>query len=298
VTMNGDLRRLIRGYLGDRTNAATPVNINPLGGGSHPVYRLSAGASRATWIAKSATASAERALKLLTDANIGNVPRLLASLTIDGGRLILLTDLPGEHGNFGDPVPSSVLRTLAKVHNRFGQHDRQHVGDQPAKQSRKHRLATMDAECLTGIIDTALGEPSHFIPDLPQRIAPIRHTLAKLIDETERFSHTLIHWDVHPGNILNAGDASSIIDWGSAQRGPAMLDLANLIAWGSADFETYIRERESIGGAIDQTDLRREFDWAVAVIQLKYLPFATKIRDHANTARMLGVVERYLASPV
>ncbi|HEV8220976.1 MAG TPA: phosphotransferase, partial [Streptosporangiaceae bacterium] len=43
---------------------------------------------------------------------------------------------------------------------------------------------------------------------------------------------TLLHGDVHPGNVLVTGHRATLIDWGSSRVGPAMLDLANLAAPG------------------------------------------------------------------
>jgi thiamine kinase-like enzyme len=39
---------------------------------------------------------------------------------------------------------------------------------------------------------------------------------------------TLLHGDVHPGNVLVHADQATLIDWGGSRIGPAALDLANL----------------------------------------------------------------------
>ena len=54
-----------------------------------------------------------------------------------------------------------------------------------------------------------------------------------------RLNVTLLHGDVHPGNIIGGDREARLIDWGSARIGPPMLDLANVTEPGSPGFAAY-----------------------------------------------------------
>lgn len=46
----------------------------------------------------------------------------------------------------------------------------------------------------------------------------------------------LLHWDLHPANVIMTGNGPVIIDWEGARRGPAVADVA--MTWviiGSSD---------------------------------------------------------------
>ena len=95
----------------------------------------------------------------------------------------------------------------------------------------------------------------------------------------EAFPATLVNWDMHPGNILVNGAQSVVIDWEQARSGPAMIDLPNLVTWDSDDMRRYADEFARHGGRpFDAVAKRAEYDWARAIVQIKYLPYA----EHAE----------------
>jgi aminoglycoside phosphotransferase (APT) family kinase protein len=107
-------------------------------------------------------------------------------------------------------------------------------------------------------------------------------------DVLQRLPVTLVHGDVHPGNIIRMPDGKSVLmDWGNARLAPAMLDLANVVAFGSANWMAYGLAWENAGGpALDPDLIRQGFYWAVAMVNLQYLPFATTHRVE-NVPRMV-----------
>ena len=108
----------------------------------------------------------------------------------------------------------------------------------------------------------------------------------------QRLPVTLVHGDVHPGNIIRSPEGESVlIDWGNARIAPAMLDLANVVTLGSDSWAAYFSTWEKAGGPpLDPAQIRREYDWAVAMVNLQYLPFAAAYRNE-NVPKM---VERIL----
>lgn len=106
---------------------------------------------------------------------------------------------------------------------------------------------------------------------------------------------TLLHGDVHSGNVLVAGNGATLIDWGSSRVGPAMLDLANLVAAESAGVAQYARAWQQITGQpLAAGTINAGYRWAAVQIPIQYLPWAARHRPARDVDAMLARAERAL----
>jgi Ser/Thr protein kinase RdoA (MazF antagonist) len=108
---------------------------------------------------------------------------------------------------------------------------------------------------------------------------------------------TLLHGDVHPGNVLVAGDQvrAILIDWGSSRVGPAMLDLANLVAADSAGVAQYAQAwQQFTGQPLAARAIKAGYRWAAVQIPIQYLPWTAKHRPARDVEAILARAERAL----
>lgn len=242
--------------------------------------------SRDELIAKLTTAAEARALQLLNRAAIAGVPSLLAHRSSAAGTLVLLPQYEGRHGDFGDRLPASILDTLAHVHAKFADAALPFTATNQKSMAKlwTYALANLDA-----------------YPSKSARLAltTVRETFDAFVGILGTFPATLVNWDVHPGNIVVAGDASVLIDWGLARSGPGMIDLANLVPWDSDDLRIYARAfARHAAKPFDFSARRLEYDWARAVTQIKYLPYAAEFSEIAHVERMADIACSYARSIV
>ena len=114
-----------------------------------------------------------------------------------------------------------------------------------------------------------------------------------------RLPRTLLHGDVHTGNILvpAASGEATLIDWGSARTGPAMLDLANVTSVGSDEFTAYVRAWErSAGRPLDPQAVELGYRWAALQIPVQYLAWVVSTRPPQAVAKALDRAEAALAA--
>lgn len=242
--------------------------------------------SRDELIAKLTTAAEARALQLLNRAAIAGVPSLLAHRSSTAGTLVLLPQYRGGHGDFGDRLPTSILETLAHVHANFA--------------DAALPLTTTNEKSMAELWNYALANLDAY-PSNSARLAltAVRDALDAFVGVLGTFPATLVNWDVHPGNIVVAGDASVLIDWGLARCGPGMIDLANLVPWDSDDLRIYARAfARHAAKPFDFSAKRLEYDWARAVTQIKYLRYAAEFSDIAHVERMADIACWYARSIV
>lgn len=103
---------------------------------------------------------------------------------------------------------------------------------------------------------------------------------------------TLVHGDVHRGNVLADADRAVLIDWGSSRVGPAALDLANLARADSAGVTRYARRwQELTGRPLDAGTLELGYRWAALQIPVQYLPWTTEHRPTRDVAAALDRIE-------
>lgn len=84
---------------------------------------------------------------------------------------------------------------------------------------------------------------------------------------------TLVHGDVHGGNVLVGEDGSRLIDWGSARVGPAMLDLMNAPDPDGAVLAAYRKARADAGAPLTSVEEVAGAFWARVQIAVQYLPW-------------------------
>ncbi len=108
-------------------------------------------------------------------------------------------------------------------------------------------------------------------------------------------SPTLLHGDVHPGNVLVHADRGTLIDWGSCRVGPAALDLANLVTADSADVERYARTWQQLTGQPLPADaIEFGYRWAALQIPVQYLPWTTGHLPTRDVEATLDQIEQAL----
>jgi aminoglycoside phosphotransferase (APT) family kinase protein len=185
---------------------------------------------------------------------------------------------PGETLHFGDPIPATVLTTLARVHAATAAApapswawscdaahiDRlRHGAERALAASARFKTQTLDHAAWAARLAKAAASPV-------------------LREAAEQLPRALTHGDMHPANIMRRADGSAvIIDWGNACLAPPMLDLANIIELGSPEWLTYVAAYEAAGGAFDAAIAERAYWWAKAATGLMYVPWAVGNSDRA-----------------
>jgi aminoglycoside phosphotransferase (APT) family kinase protein len=110
-------------------------------------------------------------------------------------------------------------------------------------------------------------------------------------------SPTLLHGDVHPGNVLVDDGQATLIDWGNARIGPAALDLANLVTADSASVARYARTREQLTGQpLPAAVIDLGYRWAALQIPVQYLPWTIAHRSTREADAVLDQIEQALES--
>lgn len=107
---------------------------------------------------------------------------------------------------------------------------------------------------------------------------------------------TLLHGDVHGGNIIVDGEHAWLIDWGSCRVGPAMLDLANLVAPDSEGFAVYSDTWARLTGTpLDPGSVARDYRWAGVQLPIQYLPWTAGHLPTTDLEAALDQAEQALA---
>ncbi|MFD2081210.1 phosphotransferase family protein [Actinopolymorpha cephalotaxi] len=211
-----------------------------------------------------------RALRDVTDTRASALPRLLADGTDAAGPWVVLPFYPGNAPASEADVSDDVLESLAVVHVR-------HVN------ATLPGLPVVDGTWWDNgfrHVDRRLSELLPFASEpapLHEALDLVRSLRGDplLVRTPERLSRTLVHGDIHANNILAGPAGAKIIDWGAGTLGPAMLDLANLVAPGSPRFAVYVEAWEATAGrALDLPRANLEYQWATACVNIKYLGFA------------------------
>lgn len=252
------------------------VSITEIDEGKSPVFHVAAliDAAQMRWVAKQTTIQEIGTLRALKRAGIKNVPEVLVCHQAGEFWYMLMPEYPGRHDDFSDPVEPSILHCLASIHVCFR--------DIPSDFEGVDRIP------LESFFEESLGNLDIYPTEtIRSTLALVRAAAGNFARVANEFPQTLVHWDVHPGNIIVQGKDSVLIDWGSSRSGPAMIDLANVVRWGSPDFLTYIKAFESLcDEKINFDSLQSEYEWARAITQIKYLPYAAKLGNEDGVANM------------
>lgn len=217
------------------------------------------------------------------------IPELIAWGGDDpaGGPWMITARAAGEPmRGWGAPIPASLWQSLARLH---AHHHGRTAGLDPI-------IPRVDAAwwrelCRSWVLPR--------IGDNPRAAALIAaaadHPAARAT--LERLTPTLLHGDVHPGNVIVDGDGAGLIDWGSARIGPPMLDLANLVRRDSEAFTTYAQTwREITGQSLDANQAALGYRWADVQLPIQYLPWTTQHLPVPRVEAALDKIEEALAA--
>lgn len=257
------------------------VTLKPLSGGTHDLFKVSVsiGDTIHNWVVKLTTAEEIQVLQMFAARGVNCVPGLLAHRITPTHNLVLLPEYSGCHGDFGDDLPESILKVLALIHASFMNVD----CDLPAT----------DDSYFESLFRSSFGDPTIYPEYLRDKVIEIRSSVSTFASPARDFPHTLVHWDVHPGNILVNAAESVLLDWGNARVGPAMVDLANVVRWDSSDFRTYVTAFESqTHQPFDFELAKHQYNWARALTEVKYLPYGA---DHMSQEIVESKVNDVLA---
>lgn len=222
----------------------------PLAGGYHAgaVERveLDVGGAARTVVVKRTHAVEVAAMRALAVVRGVDRPRLLAA----GPDWIVSSHHPGPALAEGPDVPAGLWTTLARVHAHW-------LGKRP------RGVPVCDAAwwrhlCVGRIRPHVVaagertGEPVFAeVADALARWAedPAMHRALAVLPRT------LVHGDLHRGNVLLAADGPTLIDWGNAKVAPPEFDLAVLRAQGAVDLAGYHAERARAAIRADGPDV-------------------------------------------
>jgi Ser/Thr protein kinase RdoA (MazF antagonist) len=168
-------------------------------------------------------------------------------------------------------VPPAAIDSLATLHAYYAARLDELIG-----------LPRFDIAAFRGMLGWVverLAEAESRQPD--ERLAAVRRSVRTAYEDPavqaafERLPATLIHGDVHGGNILQlVGGGSMLIDWGNARLAPAMFDLANMVELGSPNWRRYLAAWEAAAGQAPDEDLARlGYHLATVMVNTQYLPF-------------------------
>jgi hypothetical protein len=216
------------------------------------------------------------------------IPELVAA----GPGWLIIPLAPGSPLAGSTTPPANLFGTLAALHTRFQGDDslppvvprvtpawwqnlcRQWVAPRLREQAARLPAATGGrAQALIG------------------RAAALPATAAVLAE----LPPTLLHGDVHPGNVLVHDDHAVLIDWGSARIGPAALDLANLVPAASPGVARYAEAwRQRTGSPLPADLIELGYRWAALQIPVQYLPWTAAYRPAREVEAVLDRMEQAL----
>lgn len=273
------------------TGTLWEMRISKLDGGfaSDGVYRLDLtfrlddGSFETVSVVQKYTSSAEvHAMELLDRASLGSVlPKVMDSSERDPkteSKINSWFTVPfyeGKSLTFDDAIPADVIRALARVHAHFSSH----VGDSGQAEGLRRFDSAFSQETFKNALDSLVQMPEkQRIPD-----CDALHSALMSISQSAVFNRalaklpvTLVHGDVHPGNIMRSTKGESVlIDWGNARIAPQMLDLANVVPVDSDNWLVYLDTwQEMMDQPMDYAVAELGHRWATAMVPLQYLPFA------------------------
>lgn len=219
------------------------------------------------------------ALRLLRTVGLPTkrVPELICEGKDAGGRWFLT---PFYEGVPPAVVPDEVFDTLARIHARF-------LGSPDLVRLPRLDMAWWRLLCLEVMApqferaeasparDGVLRSVTSWAPD---------ERIARALDLLPR---TLVHRDMHNGNVLVHEGHSTIIDWGEAFAGPAFVDLQNITDRDGSGYATYMRTWRQLGAAPRDTWLDDvAWEWATVQVLGQYIGFPLSQGNIAACALM------------
>jgi len=205
-----------------------------------------------------------RALQLLQAVNLPNrVPNIIAHGQDSVGSWVVYPYYEGTNPT-SDAVPDEVLDTLARIHSHYAVRQ-EALTDLPVLDMDWWRRLMLDF--MIPAFARARSSASR-----PADLTLLMQTLQRWAQDTRIdevlaiLPRTLIHRDMHTGNIIVGAHNSTIIDWGNAFAGPAYVDLPNIVTRPRAS--TYFRTRAALMAAPPDPWLD-DIGWAWATVQVQ-----------------------------
>ena len=205
----------------------------------------------------------------------------------------LITPLaPGSPLARGDAVPANLPGTLAVLHARY------HGGTGLPAAIPRVTPAWWQALCREWVHPRLREHSARHPPGTTARARALVSRAAGLPAASALLTElapTLLHGDVHPGNVLVDAGRATLIDWGSARIGPAALDLAGLVTAGSASVARYARTWQQLTGQpLPPGPIDLGYRWAALQIPVQYLPWVIEHRPTREVNAALDRIERAL----
>jgi len=194
---------------------------------------------------------------------------------------LVLDHVDGTPLDPAEPVPVEIWEVLARVHAQWW-------GKRP------RGLPVVDAPFWRSLVDRTLvavrggaertGEPEYRAAARALagwRTDPVIEAALALLPRT------LVHSDVHRGNVLVDADGPVLIDWGNARVAPADVDLAVPSAQAPCPTEPYEEAFAQLTGGADRRTAIAQ-PWAWLHVHVQYLGFAA---DHLGATRVAEMID-------
>lgn len=222
------------------------------------------------------------------------IPRLLAAGTDGRGRWLIVPFSPGRHVDRAE-LPTEVFEALALLHTAYASSWRELDGI-PVVDARWWRDL-----CLSFALQAVVRQAAR-VPGPSPALDRARRVLDQMADDPgvaavlESLPRSLLHGDVHPGNVLVADGKGVLVDRGSARIGCPMVDLANVVGVDAPGFAAYSAMwRRCTGLLLDPTTVDLGYRWAAVQIPIQYLAWVVEHRPPAEVDATLDRAERALA---
>ncbi len=267
----------------------TGIHLRPLEGGyvSAGVYRIALefrlpdATTRTVDYVQKYTNLAEARLMNALNRSMNNsaVPQVIASDETADPAWFVTPWYPGPALTWEDALPPAILRLLAAVHAHFEGRGAEFPG-----------VPLLDADFFRRTIDLGIAA---LVGDAfaveRARLERIREN-PKLYAALASFPLTLVHGDVHPGNILKSSEGFVLIDWGTARIAPAMLDIANMVEMGSNEWDIYLSAwEEASARKADPRLTVLSYHWATIQVNVQYLGWVV---EHRSADKVRSMVQR------
>ena len=190
-------------------------------------------------------------------------------------------------------IPANLFDTLARLHHRY----QGGAGLSPA--IPRVTPAWWRSLCLEWVAPQLSEYAARHRPEIIERARALVENVADLpaasvlLDELQP---TLLHGDVHPGNVITDDGRATLIDWGSCRVGPAALDLANLVTADSPSVVRYARTWQQLTGQpLPAGPIDLGYRWAALQIPVQYLPWTIGHRPPHAAETALDQIEQALS---
>lgn len=242
-----------------------------------------------TWLHEIAGLRAAQAVRERARA----VPLLIAAGG-DESSAWLITPFYIGTGTTNSEIPNGIFEALALLHAAYADSWPELTG-----------IPVVDAHwwrdiCLSyargAVIRQAERRPSREL-DRARAVLEIMAEDDRVSEVLEALPRSLLHGDVHYGNILVHDDESVLLDWGSARVGAPMLDLANVAALDSPAFDAYSNAWCRVtGAALDRSTAELGYRWAALQIPVQYLAWVVQSRPPCEVDAALDRAEAALVA--